>query len=338
MPEPLLKIENLTVEFDTPRGPVRAVDRVGIEVAPGETMGLVGESGCGKSVTALSILGLLPAETGGVKGGKIFFESRNLLDINAEELRRIRGNRIAMIFQEPMTALNPVLSIGRQVAESLMAHRQLSKSAAYREAGNWLTHVRIPSADKCLKRYPHHLSGGMRQRVMIAMAMICRPALLIADEPTTALDVTTQSQILALMSGLKAEFGMAMLLISHDLGVIAQTAARVAVMYAGQVVETAQTTDLFAAPFHPYTEGLLGSLPRVARLPGEPPRPLREIPGTVPALSGPLQGCRFAGRCPHAFYVCRQRCPELEETAPGHLARCWLKDHPARRKPLKNRF
>ncbi len=332
MSAPLLKIENLTVEFRTPRGPLRAVDGVDLEVASAQTLGLVGESGCGKTTVALSILGLLAPGEGSVTRGRILFENHDLARLDPERLRGIRGNRIAMIFQEPMTALNPLLSIGRQVAEGLTAHRRVTKTAAYREARDWLERVRIPSADSCLSAYPHHLSGGMRQRVMIAMAMICRPALLIADEPTTALDATTQARILSLIAALQAELRMAMLLVSHDLGLIAQTADRVAVMYAGQVVESAPTAALFRAPFHPYTAGLLASLPQVTRRPGEPPRRLREIPGTVPALTGAIAGCRFAGRCPHAFSLCRKECPPLEDTAPGHPARCWLREYPERRK------
>jgi ABC-type dipeptide/oligopeptide/nickel transport system ATPase component len=251
----LLDIRGLSIHFNTPVGIGRAVESVSLSIAPGETLGLVGESGCGKSVTALAVMGLVPSPPGRVVAGEIRFEGRQLLQADAETLRRIRGRKIGMIFQEPMTALNPVLTIGRQVAEPLIAHLGVSRSEALKKAGRWLDRVRIPSAVKQLGAYPHQLSGGMRQRVMIAMAMICRPRLLVADEPTTALDVTLQRQILSLMAGLKAELGTAMLLITHDLGVVAQTAGRVVVMYAGRVVESADVHPLFAEPLHPYTRG-----------------------------------------------------------------------------------
>ena len=257
----LLEIEDLSVHFHTPEGVARAVDGVGFHLDAGETVGLVGESGCGKSVTSLSILGLVSAPPGRIESGEIKFAGRNLLDLDAEGLRKIRGNQISMIFQEPMTSLNPVLPIGRQVAEPLMLHRGLGKNDALKEAARWLDHVKIPAAEKRLDSYPHELSGGMRQRVMIAMAMVCGPKLLIADEPTTALDVTIQAQILSLMIWLKQELDMALLLITHDLGVVAQMAARVVVMYAGQIVEEASVADIFDHPFHPYTRGLLNSIP-----------------------------------------------------------------------------
>ena len=248
-------------------------------------------------------------------------------------MHRIRGRDIAMIFQEPMTSLNPVLPIGRQVAEPLMIHKALSKSDALAEAAVWLDHVKIPAARKRLNDYPHQLSGGMRQRVMIAMAMVCRPRLLIADEPTTALDVSIQSQILSLMEGLKQEMGMSLLLITHDLGVVAQMAKRVVVMYAGQVVEVAGVRDIYEKPFHPYTRGLLKSIPRLgSRATGQKEK-LSEIKGTVPSLIELVAGCKFADRCTSAFDVCRQTQPELQTVGPGQKARCWLNQYPERRDP-----
>jgi oligopeptide/dipeptide ABC transporter ATP-binding protein len=328
----LLEIDNLSVQFHTPEGIARAVDGVSFDLARGETLGLVGESGCGKTVTSLSILGLVPSPPGQVISDGILFESRNLLDLNPEALRQVRGQEISMIFQEPMTSLNPVLTIGRQVAEPLLAHKPLSKSEAYEEAAAWLERVKIPAARERLNNYPHQLSGGMRQRVMIAMAMVCRPKLLIADEPTTALDVTIQAQILSLMVGLKEELGMALLLITHDLGLVAQMASRVVVMYAGEVVEEAEVMDIFDRPFHPYTQGLLKSMPRLAtRVQGRAHR-LNEIMGTVPALTEVIQGCKFADRCPHVFQLCRKEHPGLFAIGDGQRARCWLRDYPERRK------
>ena len=329
----LLEIQDLSVHFHLPEGIARAVDDISFNLAAGETLGLVGESGCGKSVTALSILGLVPSPPGRVAAGRIQFENKDLLRLDAEKLRRIRGRNISMIFQEPMTSLNPVLPIGQQVAEPLRVHKALSKSAALAEAAVWLDYVKIPAARKRLNDYPHQLSGGMRQRVMIAMAMVCRPKLLIADEPTTALDVTIQAQILSLMLSLKSELNMSVLLITHDLGVVAQMALRVVVMYAGQVVEQGQMTDIFDRPYHPYTQGLLKSMPRLGgRRGGHAPR-LNEIPGTVPALIETVVGCRFADRCPHAFETCRQQQPQLFKIGNGQRARCWLRHHPDRRKP-----
>jgi oligopeptide/dipeptide ABC transporter ATP-binding protein len=329
----LLVIEELRVSFNLPEGIARAVDNISLDLAAGEALGLVGESGCGKSVTALSILGLVPSPPGRIEAGRIRFENRDLLRLNAEELRRIRGRDISMIFQEPMTSLNPVLPIGKQVAEPLRVHKALSKSDALTEAAAWLDHVKIPAARKRLDDYPHQLSGGMRQRVMIAMAMVCRPKLLIADEPTTALDVTIQAQILSLMLSLKSELNMSVLLITHDLGVVAQMASRVVVMYAGQVVEEGRTADIFGKAFHPYTQGLLKSMPRLGNRRGGHAERLNEIPGTVPALNGAVVGCRFAERCSHAFDVCRQQQPELFKIGNGQRARCWLKHYPDWRKP-----
>jgi peptide/nickel transport system ATP-binding protein len=328
----LLEIENLSVHFHTPEGIARAVDGVGLHLDSGETIGLVGESGCGKSVTSLSILGLIPSPPGKIEGGQIRFAGQNMLDLANEQLRKIRGSKISMIFQEPMTSLNPVLPIGRQVAEPLMVHQGLSRAAAIEKAAMWLDYVKIPAAAKRLHDYPHQLSGGMRQRVMIAMAMVCGPKLLIADEPTTALDVTIQAQILSLMLRLKEELAMSLLLITHDLGVVAQMASRVVVMYAGEVVEEAGVADIFDRPFHPYTQGLLKSMPRIGdRIEGRKQR-LNEIPGIVPVLTEQIEGCRFADRCPHVFDLCRQTHPQLVEVGDNHQARCWLKEHPQRRK------
>jgi len=334
MNDKLLDIEELRVNFHLPEGIARAVDGISFDLAAGETLGLVGESGCGKSVTALSILGLVPSPPGQVETGRIRFEDRNLRRLNAEQLRQIRGRDISMIFQEPTTSLNPVLPIGRQVAEPLMIHKALSKSDALAEAAVWLDHVKIPAARKRLNDYPHQLSGGMRQRVMIAMAMVCRPKLLIADEPTTALDVTIQAQILSLMLELKSELNMSLLLITHDLGVVAQMASRVVVMYAGQIVEEGNMGDIFERSFHPYTQGLLKSMPRLGDRRGSRPERLQEIPGTVPSLTETAIGCKFADRCPHMFDVCRDQQPALFKIGDGQRARCWLQRYPDRRKPL----
>ena len=323
MSDALLDIRGLSVHFYTPEGIGRAVETVDLSVAPGETLGLVGESGCGKSVTTLAVVGLVPSPPGRVVAGAVRFLGQDLLKVDPETLRRIRGREIGMIFQEPMTALNPVLTIGRQVAEPLVAHLGMSRSEALKQATRWLDRVRIPSAQKRLGNYPHELSGGMRQRVMIAMAMICRPRLLVADEPTTALDVTLQRQVLSLMAELKAEVDTAMLLITHDLGVVAQTAGRVAVMYAGRVVENAKVRPLFADPLHPYTQGLLQSMPLL----GARRRRLHEIPGTVPAATDMIGGCPFAGRCPSAFDRCRRDAPVLQTVRPGRQVSCWLYDH-----------
>ena len=315
---PLLKVQELQVRFDTPRGILKAVAGVSFELAPGETLGLVGESGCGKTVTALSILRLLPSPQATVTG-EIRFLGEDLLSSPEERLRQIRGDRIAMVFQEPMTALNPVLTIGEQVMEVLRLHRGLSNHQARREAAAALTRVGLPEAERRLKQYPHQLSGGLRQRAMIAMALACEPDLLIADEPTTALDVTIQAQILALLGRLQAELGLSILFITHNLGIVAQTADRVAVMYAGLIVEQAPTRELFKHPDHPYTRGLLSAVPRLdfRHPPGEA---LATVQGHVP--TEPLSGCLFRDRCPEA----RERCltePPWVEVRPDHLVRCW---------------
>ncbi|MGA6924897.1 MAG: ABC transporter ATP-binding protein [Desulfosarcina sp.] len=316
----LLEVEGLSVHFQTPEGIGRAVESVSLSIHSAETLGVVGESGCGKSVTALAVMGLVPSPPGRITAGEIRYDSRDLLKADAETLRRLRGREISMIFQEPMTALNPVLTIGRQVAEPVMTHLGASRSEALKKAARWLDRVRIPSAKTRLKSYPHELSGGMRQRVMIAMAMICRPRLLIADEPTTALDVTLQRQILALMAELKSDMGTAMMLITHDLGVVAQTAGRVVVMYAGRVVESTSVERLFAKPLHPYTRGLMRSVPRLGRGSGR----MIEIPGTVPAATQPIHGCPFADRCPEAFGRCRSQAPVLTAVSPDRWVSCWL--------------
>ena len=326
----LLEIRDLSVHFHTPEGVGRAVDTVSLSIAHGETLGLVGESGCGKSVTSLSILGLVPSPPGRIHAGRILFDGNDLRTMGEHALRKVRGRDISMIFQEPMTSLNPVLPIGRQVAEPLMVHRQISKQEALAEAVRWLDRVKIPAPEKRLQEYPHQLSGGMRQRVMIAMAMVCRPKLLIADEPTTALDVSIQSQILSLMEGLRREIGMSLLLITHDLGVVAQMAKRVVVMYAGQVVEVAGLQDLFERPFHPYTRGLLKSIPRLGSRAAGRKKRLDEIKGTVPSMLDQTGGCKFAQRCPEVFDVCREKQPELETVREGQQARCWLKQYSER--------
>jgi peptide/nickel transport system ATP-binding protein len=315
---PLLTVRDLTVQFATERGTVRAVAGVSFDLANGETLGLVGESGCGKTVTAMSILRLLPTPSAQVTG-QIRFQGENLATCPDSRMRQIRGNRIAMVFQEPMTALNPVLTVGEQVAEALRLHRGLSHQAAWREAGAALARVGFPDAKARLGQYPHQLSGGLRQRALMAMALACDPELLIADEPTTALDVTIQAQILALLAKLKAELGLAVLFITHNLGIVAQTADRVAVMYAGLIMEQAPTAELFGHPDHPYTQGLLNSVPRLDfRQPaGEI---LSPIQGHLP--NEPPSGCLFRDRCPLAHERCQAE-PPWVEVNPGHVVRCW---------------
>ena len=324
MSTPLLAIEDLQAHFFTRDGVVRAVDGVSYAVEAGETLAVVGESGCGKSVTALSILRLVPSPPGRIVGGAIRFEGVDLLQIGEGEMRRIRGNEISMIFQEPMTSLNPVLTVSRQITETLILHQGLRARAAAARAIEMLRLVRIPEPERRARQYPHELSGGMRQRVMIAMALACHPKLLIADEPTTALDVTIQAQILDLMRELKSEIGAAIILITHDLGVVAEMAQRVVVMYAGRKVEEAPVGDLFRRPQHPYTLGLLASVPRLGGTLGraDPPR-LAEIPGTVPSLRDPIVGCAFAPRCAYATERCSREAPPLEAKTAAHLAACF---------------
>jgi oligopeptide/dipeptide ABC transporter ATP-binding protein len=307
------------------------VDGVSFDLFPGETLGIVGESGCGKTVTSLSILRLIPEPPGYIRPESVIeFEGRNLLTLAPPDLRAIRGNRIAMIFQEPSSALNPVLRIGDQIGEAAVVHQGLTAREARGRAIEMLTLVGIPDPAERVDQYPHQLSGGMRQRVMIAMALVCHPQILIADEPTTALDVTIQAQILELLARLQRELGMAVMLITHDLGVVAGTADRVAVMYAGQVVESATTTELFAHPAHPYTEGLMASIPKL----DAPRERLHTIPGQVPAATRWPAGCRFHPRCPHAWDRCRSEEPPLLQAGDGHAARCWLVDEPSRRKAV----
>jgi oligopeptide/dipeptide ABC transporter ATP-binding protein len=332
----LLRVRDLKTYFVTEqgKGTARAVDEVSFDLYPGETLGIVGESGCGKTVTSLSILRLIPEPPGHILPGSLIeFEGRNLLALPAAELRAVRGNQIAMIFQEPMTSLNPVFTVGDQIAEAAIIHQHLSKRAARARAIEMLRLVGIPDPDERIDDYPHQLSGGMRQRVMIAMALICHPKVLIADEPTTALDVTIQAQILELLDGLQQELGMSVLLITHDLGVVAGHTDRVVVMYAGRVVETARTDALFAQPTHPYTEGLLAAVPRIAT----PRSRLHAIPGQVPAATSWPTGCRFHPRCPYAWDKCVAQEPPLLDAGdePGHTARCWLVAEPARRVPKR---
>jgi peptide/nickel transport system ATP-binding protein len=318
---PLLSVENLQTHFRTPDGVLRAVDGVSFHVEAGETVAIVGESGCGKSVTANSILRLIQEPPGKI-AGKIVFEGRDLLALSERTMRSIRGNDISMIFQEPMTSLNPVLSIGRQLGETVRLHQGLDKKAALARSIEMLNLVGIPEPARRVRQYPHQLSGGMRQRVMIAMALACSPKLLIADEPTTALDVTIQAQILDLMRDLKRRVGAAIVIITHDLGVVAEVASRVVVMYAGRKVEEAPVAELFGDPKHPYTQGLIGAVPKLgSSLEGERTR-LSEIPGLVPNLKRRIDGCAFAGRCPKATGLCSEVAPALEAKAPNHLAAC----------------
>jgi peptide/nickel transport system ATP-binding protein len=318
---PLLEVMNLSVRFDTDDGPVHAVDRLSYTLAPGEVLGLVGESGCGKSVTALSLLGLLPPTA--TVTGKASFHGTDLLEVSARQLRRIRGREISFVFQEPMTSLNPVFTVGKQVSEVLRRHLDLSSRQARRRTIELLKLVRIPAAERRVEEYPHQLSGGMRQRVMIAMALACDPKILIADEPTTALDVTIQAGILDLMRDLRERLGTAIILITHNLGVVADIADRVVVMYAGRKAEEAPVRELFANPQHPYTIGLLNAIPRLGEEGGNGRVRLQEIPGRVPSLSEPLDHCAFADRCPRADDLTRSHVPDLERVGPEHLVACF---------------
>jgi peptide/nickel transport system ATP-binding protein len=323
-PVPLLEVDDLKTHFFTRDGVVRAVDGVSFTVRPGETLALVGESGCGKSVTSLSVMRLI-ASPGRIVGGAIRFEGHDLLALSEADMRKVRGNQVSMVFQEPMTSLNPVLTVGSQIAETLVLHRGLGRAEAWGRAIEMLRLVNIPEPARRASEYPHQMSGGMRQRVMIAMALACDPKLLIADEPTTALDVTIQAQILDLMRGLQAKTGTAIMLITHDLGVVAEMAQRVVVMYAGRKVEEAPVEELFARPRHPYTRGLMNSMPRLGSGHGSRKR-LQEIPGMVPSLREPVAGCAFASRCPYAVERCRVEAPILEAKAEGHTVACWQAD------------
>jgi peptide/nickel transport system ATP-binding protein len=327
-PAPVLAVSGLRTHFHTRDGVVKAVDGVSLSLDRGETLGVVGESGCGKSVTALSIMRLVPSTSGRIVAGSIRFDDKELLTLEPAAMRAIRGNRISMIFQEPMTSLNPVMTVGHQIAESIALHQHLPRRAALDRAIEMLHLVKIPEPRRRAGEYPHQLSGGMRQRVMIAIAMACTPTILIADEPTTALDVTIQAQILDLMLEMKERTGAAVMLITHDLGVIAETAQRVVVMYAGRKVEEASVKALFAQPRHPYTRGLMTSIPRLNRAPDESARPRRlaEIPGVVPSLIDMVEGCTFAPRCPYASTQCRAAYPPQVEAAPDHFVACWNAD------------
>jgi peptide/nickel transport system ATP-binding protein len=323
---PLLAVVGLQTSFFTRRGTVKAVDGMSFSLTAGETLAIVGESGCGKSVTALSLMRLVPDPPGRIVGGSVRLAGADLLALDEEAMREVRGKDMAMIFQEPMTSLNPVLTIGSQIAEVLLLHEPLSRTQAWRNAVDMLRLVRIPEPEQRAKAYPHQLSGGMRQRAMIAMALACHPKVLIADEPTTALDVTIQAQILTIILELQRKLGTALILITHDLGVVAETAQRVIVMYAGRKVEEAPVEDLFAHPQHPYTRGLMASIPRLAVMRGGgdgPPERLQEIPGMVPPLSDLPPGCVFAPRCAFAEDHCRAVFPDYEQKRPGHWAACW---------------
>jgi len=315
----LLSIRGLKTHFSTPAGIVTAVDGVSFDLKRGETLGLVGESGSGKTVTALSVMQLYAKPQGKIVAGEILFEGRDISKMSDRDMHTIRGNSISMIFQEPMTSLNPVYTIGKQIVEAIRAHRKISKKEAWAIALESLKKVGIPDPERRLTSFPYELSGGMRQRAMIAMAISCNPTLLIADEPTTALDVTIQAQILQLIRELRENLGMSVLMITHDLGVIAEVTDRVAVMYAGRIAEYSDTVSLFADPMHPYTRGLMDSIPDIEK----ETKQLYSIPGTVPSLLGETIGCRFANRCDYASSICSEKAPDMEEAAPGHWVACW---------------
>jgi peptide/nickel transport system ATP-binding protein len=324
----LLEVEDLKTYFFLRGGILKAVDGVSFSLKPHETLAIVGESGCGKSMTALSLMRLIPEPPGRIVGGAVRLAGIDLVGLDERAMRQVRGKDISMIFQEPMTSLNPVMTVGRQITEVLLLHESMSGKEAMRRAVEILRLVRIPEPEQRLKEYPHQLSGGMRQRVMIAMALACDPKVLIADEPTTALDVTIQAQILEIILDLQKKLGTAVILITHDLGVVAETAQRVIVMYAGRKVEEAPVGELFARPLHPYTHGLMASIPRLELMRGsrETKRRLQEIPGIVPALTNLPAGCAFAPRCPFAIDRCRQEAPPYEQKQPGHWAACWRSD------------
>ena len=316
---PLLKVRDLSMSFFTKEGEVRALDGVNFAIERGRTLGLVGESGCGKSVTALSILRLLPKHSGRIKSGEVWFEGIDLAQLRESEMRDLRGKRISMIFQDPMTSLNPVINVGTQITEAMHLHEQISKSDANDRAVEMLTLAGIPNPGMRMRQFPHELSGGMRQRVMIAMALACSPSLLLADEPTTALDVTVQAQILELMLDIQKRFAMGVLLITHDLGVVAHHTQEVAVMYGGRIVEYASTADLFRSPRHPYTKGLMNSIPGQQK----PKSRMSAIPGTVPSALNWPSGCRFRTRCPLADAKCASASPSLAPVGDGHAAACF---------------
>jgi peptide/nickel transport system ATP-binding protein len=331
--ERVLEVQDLQTYFYTRSGLVKAVDGVSFSLKRGETLAIVGESGCGKSVTALSLMRLVADPPGRIVGGSASLAGIDLLSLDDAAMREVRGKEISMIFQEPMTSLNPVMTIGRQIGEALLLHETTSRKAALARTIEMLRLVGIPEPQQRVKEYPHQLSGGMRQRAMIAMALACNPKVLIADEPTSALDVTIQAQILDLIAKLRSELGTAVILITHDLGVVAETAERVIVMYAGRKVEEADVGELFADPLHPYTRGLMSSIPRLALMAGgdaQAPQRLQEIPGMVPALSNLPAGCTFAPRCTFASDICRREYPPYEEKRPDHWAACWHSDQLAR--------
>ena len=324
---PVLEVSGLSTVFHTRRGLVRAVQDVSFTVNAGETLAIVGESGCGKTITALSLMRLVPMPPGEIAAGSVKVDGTDLLKLSDNEMRSMRGSKIAMIFQEPMTALNPLLTVGNQIEEMVVLHDRCSREVARKRAVEMLHHVRIPEPDRRAREYPHQLSGGMRQRAMIAMALACRPKVLVADEPTTALDVTIQAQILDLIGDLQREFGTAVVLITHDLGVVAETAKRVVVMYAGRKVEEAPVEEIFARPYHPYMQGLMNSIPRVGSARGldvAPDERLQEISGIVPPLNDLPPGCAFEPRCTKADARCKTQRPELATKAPDHIAACWL--------------
>jgi peptide/nickel transport system ATP-binding protein len=321
--ERLLEIRGLKTHFATDDGVVHAVDGVDLSIGPGETLGVVGESGCGKSVTALSVLKLIPMPPGKIAGGRILWRGRDLVPLGPREMQKIRSKEIAIVFQEPMTALNPVYTVGHQIAEVIRLHEGLPRRAALEKAVEMLRLVHIPDPERRVRDYPHQFSGGMRQRIMIAMAISCNPALLIADEPTTALDVTIQAQILDLLAEMKSRLGMAVMLITHAMGVVAGTAQRVVVMYAGKVVEVARVGELFSQPRHPYTQALIRSIPRIDTAATHKAR-LEAITGMVPSPIDPMPGCHFAPRCPFARAACLEAAPPLREVAAGHKVACVL--------------
>lgn len=326
----LLEVRDLKTYFYTYEGTAQAVDGVSCYLDRGEALGIVGESGCGKSVTASSIMRIVPDPPGRIVSGEILLHGQDLVQLSQKEMRRIRGRRVAMIFQEPMSSLNPVFTIGDQIAEMFTLHKGMGKRAALDAAADMLDRVQIPAPRQRVSEYPHQLSGGMRQRAMIAMALACEPELLIADEPTTALDVTVQAQILDLMLNLKEDLGTAIQMITHDLGVIAEMADRIVVMYAGRVVEEASTVELFKNTLHPYTQGLLDSIPLLGSRTAGEQRKLNEIEGMVPSLYGLPRGCKFQARCPQVMQICTEREPGLETAADEHAVRCWLHiDHGA---------
>jgi oligopeptide/dipeptide ABC transporter ATP-binding protein len=330
MVDSLLRVSDLQTHFFTPEGVVKAVDRVSFDLPKGRTLGILGESGCGKSVTALSIMRLIADPPGRIIGGSIYFENDDLLELPPTDMRTIRGNQISMIFQEPMTSLNPVYTVGDQIGEVYVTHRGLNERDARDQTIEILRLVKIPAPEQRVHEYPYQLSGGMCQRVMIAMAMACRPKLLIADEPTTALDVTIQAQILDLMMGLQEEFGMAIMMITHDLGVISEVSEHIVVMYAGEVVEYCPIDALFMTPLHPYTRGLIVSIPRLGAKFTQGKKSLREIPGIVPNLIRLPAGCLFAPRCDRVIDQCRKERPPLFVLGKDHGARCWMAEREAK--------